>query len=47
MSGDVVWLCDDCATAAGLVHEHIMPGSVILLKGSRGFKLERVIDKLL
>ena len=47
MLNDAIWHCDDSTEAAELVKEHVRSNSVVLLKGSRGFKLELVIDILL
>jgi UDP-N-acetylmuramoyl-tripeptide--D-alanyl-D-alanine ligase len=47
MNSDTIWCCDDCTVAADLVRKYILKDSVVLLKGSRGYKLEQVIDKLL
>ncbi len=47
MSNSVIWRCNDSVEAVVLVQKHIIPESRVLLKGSRGFKLEQVVDVLL
>ncbi|MCK5528514.1 MAG: UDP-N-acetylmuramoyl-tripeptide--D-alanyl-D-alanine ligase [Kiritimatiellae bacterium] len=47
LSGDCVYRCDDNVSATELIKQHVKSGSVVLLKGSRGFKLEQIIDYLL
>lgn len=42
----VVIRCENTMEAANLVKKNIVPESAVLLKGSRSFKLEQVIDKL-
>jgi UDP-N-acetylmuramoyl-tripeptide--D-alanyl-D-alanine ligase len=39
--------CDDPETAAELVRKHARAGDVVLVKGSRGMRLERVVQRLL
>jgi UDP-N-acetylmuramoyl-tripeptide--D-alanyl-D-alanine ligase len=39
--------CDDPESAAELVRKHARPGDVVLVKGSRGMRLERVVQRLL
>lgn len=46
MPADRVLCCADCAEAAALVRQHVLPGSAILVKGSRAFGLGRIIQEL-
>lgn len=39
--------CDDAETAVELVRKHARPGDVVLVKASRGMRLERVVTRLL
>ncbi len=39
--------CDDPESAAELVRKHARAGDVVLVKGSRGMRLERVVQRLL
>ena len=47
LPNSLLYRCNDSAEAGALVQKHILPDSAVLLKGSRGFKLEQVIDFLL
>jgi UDP-N-acetylmuramyl pentapeptide synthase len=39
--------CDDADAAAELVRKHARAGDVVLVKASRGMRLERVVQRLL
>ena len=39
-------ICDSCADAAAILRAQLKPGDVVLLKASRGEKVERVIEDL-
>jgi UDP-N-acetylmuramoyl-tripeptide--D-alanyl-D-alanine ligase len=39
--------CDDPDTAAELVRKHARTGDVVLVKASRGMRLERVVTRLM
>ncbi len=39
----LIWTCRDAAAAADVVRERLRPGDALLLKGSRGVKLESII----
>ncbi len=42
--GERSWCADDSAAAAGLLQDRAGPGDVVLIKASRGERLERVLD---
>jgi UDP-N-acetylmuramoyl-tripeptide--D-alanyl-D-alanine ligase len=45
MRGDRLWHCRSHAEAAGILKKIAVKGDVILVKGSRGMKMEQVIEK--
>ena len=45
-AGKIV-ICDNCADAAVVLRAHLQPGDAVLLKASRGEKLERVLEDLM
>lgn len=46
MRKETLWHCPDHAAAAKILGKVAKPGDLILIKGSRGMKMERVIEKL-
>lgn len=45
--GDVMWTADDAELLSEALRPHLSEQTVVLFKGSRGMKLERIIDSLL
>ena len=46
MTADKIELCEDCCAAAEILRARLQAGDTVLLKASRGEKLERVIEGL-
>ena len=40
----VLWTCEDSEQAAGVLRQHLKPGDEVLLKASRGIRLEEVLQ---
>ncbi len=47
MPGEAVSYCADSAQAADVLAQAVLPGDVVLVKGSRGIRMDRVTDRLL
>ncbi|HPM42924.1 MAG TPA: cyanophycin synthetase, partial [Candidatus Omnitrophota bacterium] len=46
MDGSKLWHCSTHDEIASVLHRVLKKGDVVLLKGSRSMKMERVLDKL-
>lgn len=46
MDAEKITICDTCSVAAGVLRDHLSSGDMVLLKASRGEKLEQVIQPL-
>lgn len=46
MPADRVWMCDSNAEAVEILRQVVQPGDVILVKGSRGLRMEEIVNAL-
>ena len=46
MAADQAYMVDDAPDAVPLIEEIVQPGDVVLIKGSLGMKMDRIVTAL-